>query len=50
MKDAKVTVVITPRDRYSGVIECIKTTFERVWDPLKNPIGKSENFYTSKVF
>lgn len=50
MKDAKVTVVITTRDRYSGVIECIKTTFKPVWDPLKDPIGKSENFYASKEF
>ena len=23
----------------------IKTTFKPVWDPLKDPIGKSENFY-----
>lgn len=28
----------------------VKTTFKPVWDPLKDPIGKSENFYTSKDF
>lgn len=28
----------------------IKTTFKPVWDPLKDPIGKSENFYASKEF
>ena len=27
LENAKVTVVITPRDRYSGVIECIENLY-----------------------
>ena len=50
MKDAIITVMITPQDRYSGVIECIKTTFKPVSDLLKNTMIKSENFYANKEF
>ena len=34
MKNAKVTVVITPRDRYSGVIECIENLYKLTPEPF----------------
>ena len=34
MKDVKVTVVITPRDRYSGVIECIENLYALTTEPF----------------
>jgi hypothetical protein len=34
MEDVKVTVVITPRDRYSGVIECIENLYEQTAEPF----------------
>lgn len=52
MTDVKVTVVIAPQDRYSGIIECIatkiKTTFKPVCDPLRDPIGDSQNYFAHK--
>ena len=34
MDDVKVTVVITPRDRYSGVIECIENLYQLTPEPF----------------
>lgn len=34
MEDVKVTVVITPRDRYSGVIECIENLYKLTPEPF----------------
>lgn len=34
MEDVKVTVVITPRDRYSGVIECIENLYKQTPEPF----------------
>lgn len=34
MEDVKVTVVITPRDRYSGVIECIQNLYKQTPEPF----------------
>jgi hypothetical protein len=34
MEDVKVTVVITPRDRYSGVIECIENLYKSTPEPF----------------
>ncbi|NQZ22435.1 MAG: hypothetical protein HRT53_10290 [Colwellia sp.] len=34
MNGAKVTIVITPRDRYSGVIECIKNIYALTHEPF----------------
>jgi len=34
MKDVKITVVITPRDRYSGVIECIENLYQLTSEPF----------------
>jgi len=34
MTDIKVTVVITPRDRYSGVIECIENLYALTKEPF----------------
>jgi len=34
MNDSKVTVVITPRDRYSGVIECIVNVYALTKEPF----------------
>jgi hypothetical protein len=34
MKNVKVTVVITPRDRYSGVIECLQNLYALTKEPF----------------
>lgn len=34
MEDVKVTVVITPRDRYSGVIECVENLYKLTPEPF----------------
>ena len=34
MENVKVTVVITPRDRYSGVIECIENLYKLTTQPF----------------
>jgi GT2 family glycosyltransferase len=34
MENVKVTVVITPRDRYSGVIECIENLYKLTTEPF----------------
>jgi len=34
MKNVKVTIVITPRDRYSGVIECIENLYALTSEPF----------------
>jgi hypothetical protein len=34
MDDVKITVVITPRDRYSGVIECIENLYKVTTQPF----------------
>lgn len=34
MENAKVTVVITPRDRYTGIIECINNLYEQTPEPF----------------
>jgi hypothetical protein len=33
--DAKVTVVITPRDRYSGIVECMENVFQYTSEPFE---------------
>lgn len=49
MTGIKVTIVITPRNRYLGT-SVAKKTFESVWGLLKDPIKKSENFYANEDF
>ena len=34
MEDVKVTVVITPRDRYSGIIKCIENLYKQTAEPF----------------
>jgi len=45
----KVTIMITPRNKYLGTIVAEKT-FESVWGPLNDPIKKSEKFYANEDF
>lgn len=35
MENAKVTVVITPRDRYTGIIECINNLYQVTLEPFQ---------------
>ncbi|SEL70993.1 Glycosyltransferase, GT2 family [Colwellia chukchiensis] len=41
---------ISVSNNITRIIAKIKTTFKPVWDPLKDPIGESENFYINKNF
>lgn len=34
MENAKVTVIITPRDRYTGTIKCINNLFALTHEPF----------------
>ncbi len=47
MTGIKITIVITPRNRYLGT-SIAEKTFESVWGPLIDPIKKSENLYANE--